>query len=118
MDRSQYDAAATPMYASFTSKADPTPYAALPARIDLNARNAATAYGARRSLAFDFSEYDRLTVSDEQALNRILWHSIRGAHVPYPGVTRRPLLSHQGRSLIPPGGEDEEEERVGRPAAR
>ena len=86
---SQYDAAATPMYASFTTKPDLTPFRALPPRIDLQAKNPAT--GARRSRAFDFSEPDRLTEADEDAFNRILWHSVKGAGVPYPGVVRRAL---------------------------
>ena len=38
---SQYDAAARPMFASFTDKADLAPYAHEPARIDLNEVNAA-----------------------------------------------------------------------------
>jgi len=84
----QYDAAATPMFASFTDKADLRPYTALPARVDLNARNAATAYGAARSARMDWSEYDKI---DEDALNRILWHSIRGAQAPYPAPVRRAL---------------------------
>ena len=43
---SQFDAAARPMFASFTDKADLTPYTHEPARIDLNAVNAPT--GLRR----------------------------------------------------------------------
>jgi hypothetical protein len=97
---SQYDAAAPPMYASFTSKPDQTPYTCQPARIDLQAKNSPTTYGAQRSLAFDFSEPDLLTEEDEDALNRILWHSIKGAETPYPGVVRRArplLLARNGR---------------------
>ena len=90
----QHDAAATPMYESFTDKPDLTPYTALPARIDLNAKNPANAYGARQSAQMDFSEYDRI---DEDALNRILWHSIKGVNVPYPPPVRRALISPSGR---------------------
>src|SRR5438067_10419391 len=57
---SQYDAAARPMYASFTARPDLTPYRHEPARIDLNEVNAPTAYGAERSLKMDFDEYDRI----------------------------------------------------------
>ncbi|MDX1933176.1 MAG: selenium-binding protein SBP56-related protein [Capsulimonadales bacterium] len=84
----QYDAAATPMFASFTDKADLTPYTGLPARIDLMAKNPGTAVGARESMKLDFTEYDRLTVAEEDTLNRVLWHSIKGKDVPYPGATR------------------------------
>ena len=36
---SQFDAAANPMFACFTDKPDVTPYTAVPARIDLDAKN-------------------------------------------------------------------------------
>ena len=41
--------AARPMFASFTAKPDRTPYKHAPSRIDVNAVNAKTAYGAERS---------------------------------------------------------------------
>lgn len=82
----QHDAAAPVMFASFTDRADLSPYTALPAQIDLNARNKATAYGAKASSHMDFREYDR---ADPIALNDILWHSIKGAKTPYPVVSRR-----------------------------
>ncbi len=90
---SQYDASATPMFNSFTDKADLTSYRNLPPQIDLNAKNPASAYGARESAKMDWSEYDR---TDEQALNRILWHSIKGPNVPMPAPVRRALPSASG----------------------
>ena len=89
----QYDAAATPMFACFTDKSDLTPYTALPARIDLNAKNSATAYGAKASQKMDWSEYDKI---DEDTLNRILWHSIKGEKTPYPNPVRRALVNPSG----------------------
>jgi YVTN family beta-propeller protein len=88
----QHDASATPMHACFTDKPDLRPYRALPARIDLNARNVATAYGAQQSALMDWSEYDRI---NEDELNRILWHSIKGAHVPYPAPVRTALIGRK-----------------------
>jgi YVTN family beta-propeller protein len=82
---SQYDAAATPMFESFTDKADLAAFTALPAKIDLNAKNGQTAYGAAESSRMNWSEYDRV---DENALNRILWHSIKGRNVPMPAPVR------------------------------
>jgi YVTN family beta-propeller protein len=108
---SQYDAAAQPMYESFTAKPDPAPYTGLPARIDLMARNPETAYGARESAALDFSDYDRLTVQDEDTLNRALWHSIKGAGVAYPVPVRRALIAKTGRSIIPPKSSDDDDDR-------
>jgi YVTN family beta-propeller protein len=94
---SQFDAAARPMFASFTDKADATPYVARGARINLNARNDAVAYGADRSLKMDFSEYDRI---DDFELNEILWHAVKGKDAPLPPAVRRAIAyrpSHKGR---------------------
>lgn len=85
---SQFDAAATPMYESFTDKADLTPYAAVPNRIDLNAQNTALAYGAERSAKMDFSDYDKI---DDFELNEILWRSIKGVNAPLPPAVRRAI---------------------------
>jgi YVTN family beta-propeller protein len=85
---SQYDAAARPMFASFTDRPDLTPYLHEPARIDLNEVNAPTAYGAERSLKMDFDEYDRI---DDFELNEILWRSIKGKDAPVPPAARRAI---------------------------
>jgi phospholipase C len=85
---SQFDAAATPMFASFTDKADLTPYACEGARINLDAINNALAYGAERSNQMDFSEYDRI---DDFELNEILWRAIKGEDAPLPPAVRRAL---------------------------
>jgi hypothetical protein len=77
----QYDAGATPMFESFGATPDLTPYTAEAPQIDLAARNTPHAYGARESARMDWSAYDR---ADATALNRILWHSIRGRDVPMP----------------------------------
>lgn len=81
----EYDAAATPMFRCFGDKPDLQSYAVLPARIDLQARNAQTAYGAADCDKMDWSEYDRI---DADKLNRILWHSMKGANTPYPTPVR------------------------------
>ena len=108
---SQFDTAATPLYHSFTAKPNFIPYACRPARIDLNAKNVGTASGAKASLAMDFSEPDLLTVQDEDTLNRVLWHSVKGANAPYPGIVRRPLFNHLGRSVAtPPGKKDKDDD--------
>jgi hypothetical protein len=83
---SQYDAAAPPLYASLGVKADPTPFEALKAQVDLNEKNTPTAYGARRSMKMDFDEVDRAPMAE---LNEILWKSIRGANSPVPAPVHR-----------------------------
>ncbi len=92
---SQYDAAARPMFASITDKADLTPYIQEPARIDLNEVNAPTAYGAERSLRMNFDEYDKI---DDFELNEILWRAIKGKDAPVPPAARR-AIAYRARSV-------------------
>ncbi len=92
---SQYDAAARPMFASFTDKADLTPYVAEPPRIDLDEVNAPTAYGAERSLKMNFDEYDKI---DDFELNEILWRAIKGKDAPVPPAARR-AIAYRPRSV-------------------
>ena len=89
----QHDAAAPPMVHSFMAKPDLSGFTAMPAKIDLLTKNPPQGYGAAASVAMDFSEYDRI---DEDALNRILWHSIKGVDVPYPAPVRRALPTPYG----------------------
>jgi YVTN family beta-propeller protein len=85
---SQYDAAARPMFGSFTDKADATPYKHTPAEIDLYAKNAKGAFGAARSNKMDFSDYD---LADDFELNEILWHAVMGEKAPQPPAVRRAI---------------------------
>jgi YVTN family beta-propeller protein len=82
---SQYDAAARPMYASFTDKADLKPFDCEKPRIDLTEVNTKKSYGAKRSGKMDFSDYD---LADDYELNEILWRSIKGADAPLPPAVR------------------------------
>ncbi len=96
----QHDAAAPPMVNTFMAKPDLAGFTALPARIDLMTRNPPQGYGAAISARMDFREYDRI---DEDALNRILWHSIKGTDVPYPAPVRRVLATRFGLLTFPKG---------------
>jgi YVTN family beta-propeller protein len=96
----QHDAAAPPMVHSFMAKPDLSGFKALAAHIDLMTKNPPQGYGAATSARMDFREYDRI---DEDALNRILWHSIKGADVPYPAPMRRVLASRFGVLTFPKG---------------
>ncbi|OFW21108.1 MAG: hypothetical protein A3G21_14405 [Acidobacteria bacterium RIFCSPLOWO2_12_FULL_66_21] len=73
---SQYDAAATPMYAAFQPAADTSAYTGRKARVPLDERNGLRAPGAQASLAMNFEEADE---TPEIELNQILWQSIHGA---------------------------------------
>lgn len=88
---SQYDAAATPLYKSFSDKADLTPYRAIPPQINIYERNLATAYGAADSGRMNFAEEDRAPM---KRLNEIIWKSIKGAdsEMPSPVHRYKPLL--------------------------
>jgi YVTN family beta-propeller protein len=92
---SQFDAAATPMFETFTDKADLAPYKHEPARIDLEVVNTRLAYGAERSSKMDFSEYDRI---DDFELNEILWRAIKGKDAPLPPAVRR-AIAYRGIEL-------------------
>ena len=56
----------------------------------------------------DFTDYDRV---DEQMLNEILWHSIKGADVPMPPPVRRAFLSGGAVVSRPAADNDEGEGR-------
>jgi hypothetical protein len=78
---SQFDAAAAPMYSSFGTTVDLTPYDHLKPGIDLSEKNTSKSYGARASKKMDFDDVDRAPMF---ALNEILWKSIKGADSPMP----------------------------------
>ena len=78
----QFDAAATPLYASFSTEPALEAINALGPQTDLMAPNPAAGAGASASLKLDFSDYDR---ADPDELNRILWSAQRpGEPMPPP----------------------------------
>jgi YVTN family beta-propeller protein len=85
---SQYDAAARPMFNSFTDKPDLTVYKHEKARINLDEKNTKKDYGAERSAKMDWSDYDRI---DDFELNEILWRSIKGRDAAIPPAVRRAI---------------------------
>ncbi len=85
----QFDAGATPMYNCFQSNCDPTPYTALPARVDLLARNTKKSPFAKESSRMNFSDWD---LAPEDELNRILWYNAR-PNEPYPAPIHRALFT-------------------------
>lgn len=80
---SQYDAAANPMYRSFGTIADTTPYTHLEPTTDINALNEKTAWGAKESMEMDFSEFDRMPMDQ---FNEIIWKNAKGpdSEMPLP----------------------------------
>ncbi|MGW3626635.1 glutaminyl-peptide cyclotransferase [Streptomyces sp. NPDC000880] len=72
----QFDAAATPMSAAFTTKPDFTLFTAITPAQSLDEVNKATAPMAAESAKMNFSEADR---APEQQLNEAIWQSVKGA---------------------------------------
>jgi hypothetical protein len=88
---SQYDAAAMPLYASFGTTAEGTPFTVIPPQIDVDAKNTNKSYGAEESSKMDFSDLDRAPM---HLLNEVIWKSIKGPNVPMPPPVHRfrPLI--------------------------
>ncbi len=82
---SQYDAAATPMFASFTATPNLAPFVHREAGVDLDAKNTVWNEPARRSEKFDWRLAD--TINDD-AFNEVLWMAVKGEHVPMPAPRR------------------------------
>ncbi len=82
---SQYDAAATPMWRSFTAKTDFSPYVTKPARVDLRDKNTAMNEWQRRSEKFNLAKEDAVP---DLEFNIVLWHGIKGDNIPFPGPKR------------------------------
>jgi hypothetical protein len=82
---SQYDAAATPLFAAFAASPDPTPYSARPARADVHETNREDAPGAQASLLMDLTKPDR---APELELNEVVWKSVHGASAVMPPPIR------------------------------
>jgi sugar lactone lactonase YvrE len=82
---SQFDAAARPMYASFTTKPDFTPYAHVRPGVDLDEKNRPGAWGAATSAKLDLSKED---AADDLVFNEIIWRSVKGPDSPMPAPVR------------------------------
>ncbi len=82
---SQHDAAATPMWRSFTKNADFSPFKARRAEVDLNELNAATTPLARKFEFFDFAGEDRVP---DLEFNQLLWKALKGEDSEMPAPRR------------------------------
>jgi DNA-binding beta-propeller fold protein YncE len=80
---SQFDAAATPMFASFQAEPDLRPYDLAPANINLDEKNRLTAWGGKLKMNFAVED-----AADDYLLNEVIWKSVRGAASPMPAPVR------------------------------
>lgn len=79
----QFDAAATPMFNSFQPVADPSPYLALSAQVDLQATNTLAAWGSGEK--FDFTQED---ANDDFKFSEVIWRSVKGGQQAMPAPMR------------------------------
>ena len=84
----QLDLSATPLRNCFMDKADLTPYKHLKNQVPLDEMNKKLSelkgkelYWAKKSMELNLDEGDK---ADEDTLNRILWHAMKGYDTPYP----------------------------------
>jgi hypothetical protein len=82
---SQFDYYGRPLRDIWSSTPDLSPYTALVPAQSLDEVNPAGTRGARASATLDLDIED---AADENTFNRILWRSLKGDSVPYPGARR------------------------------
>ena len=87
---SQYDAAATPMFKSFTAKPNLTPFTSLPSNIDLNEKNTATNATAKLSDEIDLSKEDLVP---DMLFSQIIWKAVKGEHSEMPAPRRSAFVN-------------------------
>jgi YVTN family beta-propeller protein len=86
---SQYDAAAEPMWRSFSSKYDATPFHAMVPNVDLKSINVKADKLAMLSGRMDFSKEDNVP---DLLFNELLWKAIKGENKPMPAPRRSAFI--------------------------
>lgn len=76
-----FDAAAHPMFGSFSRQPDGRPYTVIQPKISLTDKNTGSSPGARASARMDFSAEDRV---DDDELNDVIWRSVKQTEPPPP----------------------------------
>ncbi|MGN6195407.1 MAG: bifunctional YncE family protein/alkaline phosphatase family protein [Ginsengibacter sp.] len=89
---SQYDAAAMPMFRSFTATPDLTPYAAKSANINIDERNTAWNKLAKESAKFNLAVED---AAPDIPFNEVIWKSIKGENSVMPTPRHSAFLKVQ-----------------------
>ncbi|GEO10084.1 bifunctional YncE family protein/alkaline phosphatase family protein [Segetibacter aerophilus] len=103
---SQYDAAATPMFKSFTATPNLAPFKALPSDINLNDKNLANnnSNTAKLSDKIDLSKEDLVP---DMLFSQIIWKAVRGEDSEMPAPRRSAFVK-----VAENDDEEEEEERM------
>lgn len=87
---SQYDAASKSMWRCFNDTSNNEIFNAVPAKVDLNEKNAST---NSKSTSFLMNESEKLDLdkedlADEQLMNSLLWKYVKGEHAIPPAIKR------------------------------
>ena len=82
---SQYDAAAEPMWRSFTPIANTESFISRPSSINFNDKNIAVNKWQQKSETFDFTNEDR---APDLEFSEVIWYAVKGESVPFPGPHR------------------------------
>ena len=93
---SQYDAAATPLWRSFTATPDESVFNYLPENVDLNDKNVAVNKLSEKSEKFNFSKEDEVNETD---FNEVLWKGIKGINTLVPSPKRAAFLKVTDREV-------------------
>jgi len=91
----QYDAAATSMFRSFTSKPDFTAFNHVPENIDLNETNKEQNAMTQLSEKYDFTKEDKVP---DLIFNQILWKGIKGMEAITPAPSRSAFVKLNKKS--------------------
>jgi YVTN family beta-propeller protein len=89
---SQYDAAAMPLFRSFTAKPDFTSYTTIPANVDIDERNTAWNKLAKESAKFNLVVED---AAPDIPFNEVIWKSIKGENSVMPTPRHSAFLKLQ-----------------------
>jgi hypothetical protein len=84
----QFDAAARPMFESFSKTSDTTPFNAISPKVSTTEKNPGQGAAAAESARMDFREADMV---DDDELTAVLWHVVKHAEPPPP---TRSLFGH------------------------
>ena len=82
---SQFDAAATPMYAAFQKEPNLDAYAHVAPDVDMKPVNSKKAFGAALAETWDFTKEDQI---DDLIFNEVIWRSVKVADSPMPPPVR------------------------------
>jgi len=85
----QYDAAATPMWRSFSKQADMSPFNVIPAKVDLNEKNTKMTALAKKSMKMDFTKEDRI---NDLEFSELIWKAVKGENSTMPAPRRSAFL--------------------------